>query len=142
MGALADLTVRNFKCWPKFIIDFRKRWNMALRRPNLKRRPKATPEQIETFRETVKRMIRKHGARQVINMDETNYRLVNNSHLTWFIKGEKTVTCHIDNDTKEGVTVIASITARQGEGSMLFNHGHICSTHNREREGKGKSLGY
>ena len=44
-GASADLTIRNFKCSPKFIIDFRKRWNMALRRSNLKRRPKATPEQ-------------------------------------------------------------------------------------------------
>ena len=47
----------------------------------------------------------------MINMDETNYRLVNNSHLTWPIKGKKMVMCHIDDDTKEGVTVISSITA-------------------------------
>ena len=102
---------KNFKCSPHFIIDFRKRWNHSLRRPNLKRRPSASKEQIEKFKEHVRCMIQKYGRSKVINMDETHFKVVNNGFLTWALKGAETINCYIGNDPKDGVTVLATIDA-------------------------------
>lgn len=102
---------KHFRCSPAFIIGFRRRWQQSLRRPNFKRRPAATREQIENFRARVNAALLRYGSNRVFNMDETNYRLVNNRHLTWAYRGQKTVNCAISNDIREGVTVLATVTA-------------------------------
>ena len=119
-GELPPQKIKNFKCSPHFVIDFRKRWAHSLRRPSLKRRPQATPEQISTFKTRVQNAIRKYGAERVINMDETNFRVVNNGFLTWALKGGESVTCFVGNDAKEGVTVIATISASGEKWPMML----------------------
>ena len=111
VGTGVPFIVRDFKASPSFILQFRQRHKRALRRPNLKRRPTVTPEQILAFRERVNAAIASYGQNRVFNMDETNYRLVNNGHLTWAYKGQKTVNCAISNDVREGITVLATISA-------------------------------
>ena len=120
MGELPAEKIKNFKCSPHFIIDFRKRWAHSLRRPSLKRRPPATPDQIAAFKSRVQNAIRTYGADHVINMDETNFRVVNNGFLTWALKGCESVTCFVSNDAKEGVTVIASISASGEKWPMML----------------------
>jgi hypothetical protein len=56
--------------------------------------------------------MQQYPATRVINMDETNWKMVASGHATWSKKGTESVhNCQIDNDAKEGLTVIASIDA-------------------------------
>lgn len=109
-GEIDPFTPREFRCSPDFIIDFRARWKQSLRRPNFKRRPTVTAEQIQRFKEKVGEVTQKYGSDLVFNMDETNYKLVNNKFMTWACRGTKTINCDINNEVKEGITVLATIT--------------------------------
>jgi hypothetical protein len=100
-----------FKCSRPFIKDFRKRHLYSLRRPSLKRRRTVNEEQITQFINRVKEILKKYPADRVINVDETNWRTVAAGFLTWGLKGADSVQCNIDNDDKEGVTVIGAINA-------------------------------
>ena len=110
LGFCQKQKIKKFRCSPSFIISFRKRWQQRLRRPNFKRRPNVTFEQKENFISKVKEAIKKYGGNLVFNMDETNYRIVNNKFMTWANKGAKTVNCNINNDIKQGITVLATIS--------------------------------
>jgi hypothetical protein len=107
-----------FKCSRKFIKAFRLRHRFSLRRPNLKRRPTVNPQQAADFIAKVKWLKEsgKYPRDRIINIDETNWRTVASGFLTWGLKGAESVQCNIDNDDKEGVTVIAAINA---EGQKL-----------------------
>jgi hypothetical protein len=48
---------------------------------------------------------------RVVNVDETNWKVVAAGFLTWATKGSEAVNCQIDNNDKEGVTVIAAVNA-------------------------------
>jgi hypothetical protein len=100
-----------FKCSRPFILEFRKRHLYSLRRPSLKRRPTVNENQIAEFTARVKQLLKKYTADRVINVDETNWRTVAAGFLTWGLKGADSVQCNIDNDDKEGVTVIGAIDA-------------------------------
>jgi hypothetical protein len=51
---------------------------------------------------------------RVVNVDETNWRVVAAGFLTWANKGSESVNCQIDNNDNEGVTVIAAVDAAGG----------------------------
>jgi hypothetical protein len=66
---------------------------------------------MEDFIERVRTLMGQYPLERVINIDETNWRTVSAGFLTWAMKGAESVNCMVDNDDKEGVTVIAAIIA-------------------------------
>ena len=112
------LRVPEFSCSVEFRQLFRERWRYRLRRPNMKRRPQISQEKIVEFNGRVRNALRTYGGDLVFNMDETNYRLVNNHFLTWACRGQRTVSCNVKNDCKEGLTVLAIISK---SGRKLIN---------------------
>jgi hypothetical protein len=100
-----------FECSRSFMRAFRERHRYSLRRPNLKRRPTVNEEQAQEFIRKVQGLLKKYPADRIINVDETNWRTVASGFLTWGLKGADSVQCNIDNDDKEGVTVIGAINA-------------------------------
>jgi hypothetical protein len=101
----------DFRASQSFIGGFRKRHKMSLRRPSFKRRPDVDETAIEAFILKVRDLLKVYPPDRVINIDETNWRMVNTGFLTWAKRGSKTVQCHIENDDKYGVTAIAGIDA-------------------------------
>jgi hypothetical protein len=112
-GRTDPIVVRAFKYSPPFIIDFRKRHMMSLRRPSIKRRPTTTDAQVRAFVENVKELMRIVPAERIMNIDETNWRPVAAGFKTWAPTGAESVHCIVDNDDKQGVTVIAAISAAE-----------------------------
>jgi hypothetical protein len=102
---------RRFICSAKFVQGFRKRHRLSLRRPRFKRRTRVTEAQIQEFIERTTEIMTHYPRNRIINLDETNWKAVAAGFLTWAAKGTESVHCHIDNDEKEGVTVIAAIDA-------------------------------
>ena len=118
-GEISSYVVPNFRCSPTFIQDFRHRWKKSLRRPNFKRRPKISMDQVAVFQNRVTEAIKRYSDEYVFNMDETNFRLVNNKFMTWAVKGVKTVNCRITNDLKEGVTVLATVSKARAKLPLM-----------------------
>jgi hypothetical protein len=48
---------------------------------------------------------------RIVNLDETCWKAVAGGFMTWAHKNAESVQCHIENDEKEGVTVIAAVDA-------------------------------
>jgi hypothetical protein len=103
--------MRDFKASDSFVHDFRARHRMALRRPSMKRRRRVTEEEMEAFIHRAQELMRRVPAERIVNLDETNWRSVAPGFLTWATRGAESVPCIIDNDEKEGITVIAAIDA-------------------------------
>jgi hypothetical protein len=111
-GKTPDLPKKlEFTCSPSFIQNFRDRHSFALRRPAYHRRCRVTEGQMAQFVETTKAQMLRYPAERVINIDETHWKIVAGGFLTWGIRGAESVPCILENDAKEGVTVIAGITA-------------------------------
>jgi hypothetical protein len=104
-----------FKCSPRFIIEFRNRHKLSLRRPSIKRRPTTTDAQVKAFIGKVKELMRDIPAERIVNIDETNWRTVAGGFKTWAVKGAESAHCIVANDDKQGVTVIAGISAAGGK---------------------------
>jgi hypothetical protein len=111
-GRVPDLPKRfDFECSPCFIQAFRHRHRFALRRPSYHRRCRVTKEQMAQFVDQGRRQMAQYPLDRVINIDETHWKIVAGGFLTWGIRGAEAVPCTLENDAKEGVTVIAGITA-------------------------------
>jgi hypothetical protein len=52
---------------------------------------------------------------RIINIDETNWRIITGGFMTWAHTSIESVQCQIDNDDKEGVTVIAVVDVVGGK---------------------------
>ena len=109
--ARIDRQAERFTCSPHFVRGFRRRHRLALRRPSFKRRPTVTQERMDAFMAHIRERFAYYPADRILNMDETHWKAVAAGFLTWAVKGAESVTCHLYNDEKEGVTVIAAITA-------------------------------
>jgi hypothetical protein len=112
-GRTDPIVVPPFKCSPHFIASFRKRHIMSLRRPRLTRRPTTNDAQIQAFVERVRELIRDTPRERIINIDETNWRTVAPGFKTWAVTGAESVHCTVDNDDKQGVTVIGKGKTRR-----------------------------
>jgi hypothetical protein len=111
LGLTSLARVRQFKCTPPFIQDFRRRHYMTLRRPNFKRRPSASQEQIDAFTERVRALLDSMPRERVLNLDETHWKAVAAGFLTWASVSAESVSAFIANDAKQGMTVLATINA-------------------------------
>jgi hypothetical protein len=87
---------------------------MAFRRSNLRRRPTRTPEEIEAFRQKSSGFLQQYPANRVINMDDTNWKMVANGYGAWSKKGTESLNCYIGNDVKEGWP-LSPQSMREGE---------------------------
>lgn len=103
-----------FSCSSGFIRRFRRRHKISLRRPTMKRRPTAKPEDIIKFRDRVCALEDRYPRERIFNMDETNFHLVNMKHLTWAATGADSVNCYNENDVKANVTALATINREGG----------------------------
>jgi hypothetical protein len=101
----------DFTCSPSFIQNFSGRHGFALRRPAFRRRCKVTQAQMGAFIEQAQFEMRRYPPDRVANIDETHWKIVAGGFLTWAVRGFESVPCILENDAKEGVTVIAGITA-------------------------------
>jgi hypothetical protein len=116
--ALGDPQAKNmldalplFKASPKFIRDFRNRNRFSLRRPAFRRRCTTTKEQQGAFVLRTQELLGQIPHDRVINVDETNWRMVAGGIWTWATTGSESVSCLVENNEKEGITVIAAIDA-------------------------------
>jgi hypothetical protein len=100
-----------FKASNRFIADFRMRNRLSLRRPAMKRRCPVSPDKQEEFVLSVRRLLDEYPHDRVINIDETNWKMLAAGFWTWANTGCEAVSCVVDNNEKEGVTVIAGIDA-------------------------------
>jgi hypothetical protein len=116
--ALSDAQMEQidkFKASAPFILDFRLRNRLSLRRTSFKRRPKATEADMQEFVIQVQSYLQRYRRDRIINIDEANWRTVAGGFLTWAHTNTESVKCQIDNDRKDGVTVIAGVDAEGGK---------------------------
>jgi hypothetical protein len=99
----------------RFIQNFRRRHRLSLLRPILKRRLITTDVQINAFVQRMRSMMASYLRERIINVDETNWRVVAAGFLTWRKTAMESAACQIDNDAKQGVTIIAAIDRLGGK---------------------------
>jgi hypothetical protein len=107
--------INKFKASWHFIQAFRHRNRLSLRRPSFKRRPKPTEADMQAFIAQVQSCLQNYRRDRIINIDETNWKTVAGGFMTWAHTNAESVQCQIDNDEKEGVTVIAAVDAEGGK---------------------------
>jgi hypothetical protein len=105
------LRLLEFRASLHFVADFRDRHAVSLRRPTLKRRPTVNVEALDAFIKRVREILRLYPANRVINIDETNWRVVQGAFKTWAPRGAESAQCKIDDDEKAGVTAIGAVDA-------------------------------
>jgi hypothetical protein len=91
---------------------------MSLRPLSLKRRPTVSEAQVEPLIQSVRELMKQYPAGHMINIDETNWRTVAAGYRTWGVTSAESVHIIVDNDDKQGVIVIAAISAA-GDKSPL-----------------------
>jgi hypothetical protein len=70
---------------------------------------------MQEFIPQVQSCLQNYPRDRIINIDETNWRTVAGGFMTWAHTSTESVQCQIDNDEKEGVTVIAAVDAAGGK---------------------------
>jgi hypothetical protein len=103
--------IDKFKASAPFIKDFRDQDRFSLRRPSFKRRPGPTEADMQEFIAEVQSYLQNSPPERIINIDETNWKTVAGGFMTWAHTSAESGQCQIDNDEKEGVTVIAAVDA-------------------------------
>jgi hypothetical protein len=58
-----------------------------------------------------RQLIRDHRRKRIVNIDAPNWRRIAAGFKTWAATGAELIHCTVDNDDKQGVTLIAAITA-------------------------------
>jgi hypothetical protein len=82
---------------------------------SLKRRPKATEEQIQIFTLGIQELVSRFSQARIINIEETNLRTVSAGFPTSTGKQSECVNVQVDNVDKESVTIIEEIDAMRNE---------------------------
>lgn len=108
----------NFNCSKHFISDFKNKFNVSSRLAHFKERKENytqnnAEEDIELFKATIKSVIEDANQKgePVINADETGFQILPNSIKTWAYKGSKNVSIDTKDNSKERISVMASISS-------------------------------
>jgi hypothetical protein len=104
-----------FKAPRHFVSDFRTRHAISLRCPALKRRPAVDPAAVGAFIKKMSEILMDYPADRVINIDETQWKLVNGSVKAWGPRGAESVRVTVDDDAKDGVIAIGAVDAAGGK---------------------------
>ena len=105
--------IRDFHASAGFIYDFKQRNGFTTRRAHAKKRPSCN-EKLETaFVERVQKLLQdpQIDNHRIINVDETFWRCVPTDLKTWGRKGHETVPLRVNADEKDGLTVVAAVSA-------------------------------
>ena len=102
-----------------FIYDFKHRNRFSSRKSHYKRRPTVPDGLKENFQLRVSELLRTGNMRNIVNCDETSWKLYPSGILTWADVGSEDVQIQIHGDEKECLTVLASVTAT-GEKLPLY----------------------
>jgi len=86
---------------------FRKRNRVSKKKGHLKRRPKASDEDIQSFRQKVAHVLANADGKHVINADESPWHYSDQSLTTWAPTGSENVI--IEGDQKACFTFIGAI---------------------------------
>jgi hypothetical protein len=86
----------------------------------LKRRPKATEEQIQIFPLRIQELMSRFLLGRIINIDEPSWRTVTAGFPTSAGKGSECVNVQGDNVDNEPVTVIEEIDAVRNELPLII----------------------
>jgi len=99
----------HFNCSHKWIAKFKARNRLSTRHGHLKRRPRASPEDIENYRQTVSHIFQIANPDHIINVDESPWHSDEGSLTTWAITGSEDIVLH--GDQKTCFTFIGSMNA-------------------------------
>ena len=94
-----------------FIQDFKLRNMFSTRRVHTKRRPRRDEVKEADFLARMKKVLDEVDRDRILNVDETFWTSVPTDLVTWGRTGEQDVSVHLDGDEKEGITVVACVTA-------------------------------
>jgi hypothetical protein len=83
----------------------------SIRKPHPKRRPAVDDERREAFVERMSEILMRSPASNILNMDETSWKLINHHIRTVADTGTEGISCLFDGDPKTCVTAIATISA-------------------------------
>jgi hypothetical protein len=102
----------SFQCSDQFIADFKKRHGFSSRRFHMRRRNRhCRRTDIELWINEIKMLLAEIPHRRIVNCDETMWRVVPNGMLTWAPVASESVSVDLDVGGKDGITVLASVTA-------------------------------
>ena len=104
-------TMPNFQASDGFVTGFKHRNNFSSRRAHAKRRPSVASGYDENFKARLIELLGSQDRDRVINVDETFWRVVPGDLRTWGKRGADSVQIHPRAGEKDGVTVVAAVTA-------------------------------
>ena len=103
--------VPDFSVSRGFIQDFKRRNFFSTRRVHPKKRPQRDLSKEEGFLTRMRGLLGAVDHDRILNVDETFWTSVLRDLVTWGRTGEEAVSIHLDGDEKEGITVVACVTA-------------------------------
>ena len=99
----------NFNCSHKWIAKFKVRNRLSTRRGHLKRRPTASQEDIDNYRQKVLDIMQTAEHDHIINVDESPWHSDENALTTWAVTGSEDIVLY--GDQKTCFTFIGSMNA-------------------------------
>ena len=94
-----------------FIQDFKKRNMFSSRRTHPKKRPSRDAEKEARFMHEMSELLRHCDRDRILNVDETFWTCTPMDLRTWGKKGAEEVGVHVNAAEKQGLTVVACVTA-------------------------------
>ena len=94
-----------------FIQDFKRRNLFSSRRTHPKKRPARNPEKEARFLREMSELLKTCDRDRILNVDETFWTCTPMDLRTWGKRGEEAVGVHVNAVEKEGLTVVACVTA-------------------------------
>ena len=104
-------SVRDFHASPGFIADFKRRNGFSSRCAHPKKRPSRREDLEDNFTRHVKQLLSDVNKERIVNVDETFWRCLPSDLKTWGKRGDECVSINVDGSEKEGLTVVAAVTA-------------------------------
>jgi hypothetical protein len=112
-----ELTAKDFHASNRFVYNFKQRHSFSSRRAHYKRRASGkiltNSEIVQCWVRKIQYLVREreHELSDVINCDETCWRLYPNGILTWAKKGSDGVSLDFSGNEKAAIIVLATISA-------------------------------
>ena len=111
---------RTFNCSDGFISDFKRRNHFSSRRVHYKRRPSVSELAVQEWIQYVNGLMRSKNACNILNCDETSWKVFPNGLLTWACIGSEGVVVEINGDEKSCFTCLATIGANGAKLPLFF----------------------
>ena len=102
---------KEFSCSSHFIKDFKNRNKFSSRKPHLKRRPESDGSRLQQWECEMSHLLANVPQDRILNAEETAWKIMPNGITTWAIRGSDNVKLIVEDDTKECLSVMATITA-------------------------------